>query len=451
MKRTLIHNAMIINEGTCTQGSLVIEGDRIAEVLTNGKPLSAPCDETIDATGCYLIPGVIDDHVHFREPGMTHKANIFSESRAAAAGGVTSIMDMPNTKPATVTMDALHEKMDLLNEKCLVNHACYYGATDKNFMDFARLPKVGVAGIKLFMGATTGSIQVSTYRGLLNVLTATDRLIAAHCESQQIIEENTKLIQKLYINDEIPVNKHPMIRSEEACYESSKQLIKMAQKAGTRLHLLHLSTIREINLLEKKTPLAEKKITSEVTVGHLFFNAADHKEKGGLIKVNPAIKTTNHRTALRKAMINGTIDVVATDHAPHLLSEKEGGALTAASGMPSIQFSLLTMLKLMDDKKNPFGIETIVERMCHNPATIFHIPNRGFIREGYKADLVLIRKQEEPWTLTRDMVLSPCGWSPFEGEKYNWKVERTFVNGRLAYQNGEIDDAVRGEELEFNV
>lgn len=447
MKRTQIHNATIVNEGRSVQGSVVIEGDRIAEVLTYGKKLSVPCDETIDATGCCLLPGVIDDHVHFRDPGLTHKADILTESRAAAAGGVTSIMDMPNTNPLTTTLSALEQKFDLLNEKCIVNHSCYFGATNNNYTEFNQLDKHRVCGIKLFMGSSTGNMLVDKTNSLLNIFNGTDMLIATHCESQEIIKKNTEYYKKMFSDaPEVPISKHPNIRSSAACYASTELAVRMASLAGARLHVLHVSTAKELQLFSD-IPLEEKHITAEACVAHLLYRQQDYKELGTRIKCNPSIKKQADRDALRNAVNTGVIDVIATDHAPHLLSEKEGGALKAMSGMPMIQFSLVSMLELAE--KGIFSIETIVEKMCHAPAQIYGICDRGYVREGYKADLVLVSHGDR-WEVNSENILSKCGWSPLEGNSFRWKVERTFANGHLIYSDGQVDDTYRGEELRFD-
>ena len=440
MKRTLIHNATIVNEGRSVQGSVVIEGDRIAEVLTYGKKLSVPCDETIDATGCCLLPGVIDDHVHFRDPGLTHKADILTESRAAAAGGVTSIMDMPNTNPLTTTLSALEQKFDLLNEKCIVNHSCYFGATNNNYTEFNQLDKHRVCGIKLFMGSSTENMLVDKTNSLLNIFNGTDMLIATHCESQEIIKKNTEYYKKMFSDaPEVPISKHPNIRSSAACYASTELAVRMASLAGARLHVLHVSTAKELQLFSD-IPLEEKHITAEACVAHLLYRQQDYKELGTRIKCNPSIKKQADRDALRNAVNTGVI-------APHLLSEKEGGALKAMSGMPMIQFSLVSMLELAE--KGIFSIETIVEKMCHAPAQIYGICDRGYVREGYKADLVLVSHGDR-WEVNSENILSKCGWSPLEGNSFRWKVERTFANGHLIYSDGQVDDTYRGEELRFD-
>lgn len=449
MKRTLIHNAEIVNEGTRKQGSLVIENGRIAEILTDGRPLSAPCDETVDATGCYLLPGVIDDHVHFRDPGLTHKADILSESRAAAAGGVTSIMDMPNTNPPTTTLEALEQKQQLLNEKCVVNHSCYFGATNDNYPLFARLDKTRVCGIKLFMGSSTGNMLVDRMESLRRIFGGTDLLIAAHCEDQDIIRRNTERYKAAYTEGmDIPLNKHPNIRNVQACYASTQLAIRLATETGARLHVLHISTAKELPLFSTAPLDDRKRITAEACVGHLLFDLRDYKMLGARIKCNPSIKRQADRDALRQAVNDGRIDVIATDHAPHLLAEKTGGALRAASGMPMVQVSLVSMLRLVDE--GIFTLETVVEKMCHNPARLFHIEGRGFIREGYQADLVLVRPHTH-WQLTHDKILSKCGWSPLEDQTFEWQVQKTFVNGHPVYDlHTGTDDSYRGEELRFH-
>lgn len=445
MRRTLIQNAVIVNEGRKVTGSVVIEGEKIAEILVGEEQASAPCDEVIDASGCYLLPGAIDEHVHFRDPGLTHKADITTESRAAAAGGVTSIMDMPNTNPQTTTLEALEEKFALLAEKSSVNYSCYFGATNNNYTQFSQLDKRRVCGVKLFMGSSTGNMLVDRMASLRNIFGGTDLLIAAHCEDQGIIKENTDRYKKEFGGDDVPLAYHPLIRSAEACYRSSELAVQLAREANARLHIMHISTARELDLFSD-TPLKEKRITAEACVSHLLFTEEDYQTLGARIKCNPAIKTADDRKALQEAVSSGLIDAIATDHAPHLLSEKEGGALKAMSGMPMIQFSLVSMLELAD--KGAFTIEKVVEKMAHAPAQMYDIQNRGYIRKGYQADLVLVRPDSE-WTVTTDCILSKCGWSPLEGHTFKWKVEKTFVNGHLLFNNGQIDENYRGQELVF--
>ena len=444
MKRILIENAVIVNEGRKVPGSVVIEGEKIAEILVNGQTVAMPCDETIDASGCYLLPGAIDEHVHFRDPGLTHKADITTESHAAAAGGVTSIMDMPNTNPQTTTLEALDEKLALLAEKSSVNFSCYFGATNNNYPLFSQLNKSRVCGVKLFMGSSTGNMLVDRMASLRNIFGGTDLLIAAHCEDQGIIKENTDKYKKEY-GDDVPLALHPIIRSEEACYRSSALAVQLARETNARLHIMHISTAKELSLFSN-APLSQKRITAEACVSHLLFTEEDYRTLGARIKCNPAIKTAEDRKALQEAVNSGLIDAIATDHAPHLLSEKEGGALKAMSGMPTIQFSLVSMLELVD--KGAFSIEKVVEKMSHAPAQMYEIQNRGFIRKGYQADLVLVRPDSE-WTVTTDCILSKCKWSPLEGHTFNWKVEKTFANGHLLYDNETIDENYRGQELFF--
>jgi dihydroorotase len=444
--RTLLHNATLVNEGTQKQGSLVIENGRIVEVLTDMKPLSHPCDETIDATGCYLLPGVIDDHVHFRDPGLTHKADILSESRAAAAGGVTSVMDMPNTMPQTTNLQTWNDKMKLFSERSVVNYSCYFGATNFNVGLFRHLDKHRVCGIKLFMGSSTGNMLVDRMESLRRIFGETDMLIAAHCEDQAIISRNAqKYLKKSNMDKDVPLLQHRNIRSAQACFASSRLAVKLAKEAGARLHLLHISTARELDLFES-LPLSDKRITAEACVSHLFFHCGDYRTLGGRIKCNPSIKRRPDRDALREAINSNLIDVIATDHAPHLLSEKQGGALKATSGMPMIQFSLVSMLELVN--QGVFSIEKVVEKMCHAPARLYGIEKRGYLREGYMADLVLVRPDSN-WLLTPDCIKSKCGWSPLEGYPFGWRVEKTFVNGHLVYNGAEVDESFRGQELRF--
>jgi dihydroorotase len=446
MKRTYIKGATIVNEGRTFPGALVIEGEYIAEVLGADDVPAKPCDVTIDARGCYVLPGVIDDHVHFRDPGLTHKADVESESRAAAAGGVTSVMDMPNTKPQTTTIETWEEKMKMFGEKCRVNYSCYFGATNDNVALFDRLDTHRVCGVKLFMGSSTGNMLVDREDSLNAIFANTELPIAVHCEDQTIIKENSdKALTECGIDGDVPVEMHPEIRSEEACYKSSAMAVELARKHGARLHLLHVSTARELDLLSDAQLDGNKKITAEACVAHLLFTADDYSRLGTRIKCNPAIKSEADRTALRKALKSGKIDVVATDHAPHLLSEKVGGALKAVSGMPMIQFSLISMLALTD--KNVVSIEDVVEKMCHAPARLYEINQRGYLRSGYKADIAIV--SHTPWTIAQSDIVSKCGWSPLEGAEMKWHVERTFVNGTEVYANGHVNDECRGEALSF--
>ena len=443
MQRTLIQHVTIVNEGKQFKGAVIIEDERITSVVEGQVCNKEYFGEVINGEGCYLLPGVIDEHVHFRDPGLTHKADITSESRAAVAGGVTSVMDMPNTNPQTTTIEAWEAKMDNFAQHSLANYSCYFGATNSNYDLFDKLDKRRVPGIKLFMGSSTGNMLVDRKESLRHIFGGTDMLIMAHCEDQHTISENTAKYRGE--DGDAPIELHPVIRSEEACWLSSKLAVELAQETGARLHIAHISTARELALLADE-PLAQKLITGEVCISHLMFNDTDYQSFGAKIKCNPSVKTIADQQALQKAMQSNLIDTVATDHAPHLLSEKQGGALKAMSGMPTIQFSFNCMLELVD--KGIITIEALVQKMCHNPALLYHIEQRGFIRPGYQADLVLVRPNS-PWTVKPDILQSKCGWSPLEGHQFNWQVERTFVNGKLAYANGVPVEDVRGKELTF--
>lgn len=443
--RTLISNVTIVNEGKSAIGSVIISANKIIEVHTGGRKPGHKCDETIDGTGMYLLPGVIDDHVHFREPGLTHKATIHSETIAAAAGGVTSFMEMPNTTPATITVAALQDKFKRAAKDSLINYSFYFGATNSNSHLFEKLNRRKVCGIKLFMGSSTGNMLVDGADALDSVFSKANLPIAVHCEDTDIINANARKYKKEH-GEELDVTFHPLIRSEKACYKSLKRAVELAKKHDKQLHVLHISTARELKLLSNKE-IDKKNITAEVTPAHLTFCDKDYSRLGARIKCNPAIKTEADREALREAVRNGKIDIIGTDHAPHLPKEKEGGALKATSGMPSIQYSLPSMLRLVD--AGVFTIEQIVEKMCHTPAEYFKIDKRGFIKKGYMADLVLVAP-DSPYTVTKEDILSPCKWSPFEGETFNWKVVRTWVNGECVYNNGTVNTAIRGKALRFN-
>ena len=444
MKRTYIKNAQIVNEGKTFTGSIVIEDDIITEVLNAEESPTVPCEETIDAKGCYLLPGVIDDHVHFRDPGLTHKADMQTESRAAAAGGVTSYMDMPNTNPQTTTLEALENKFKDAATKSVVNYSFYFGATNKNANVLALLDKKHICGVKLFMGSSTGNMLVDQMETLKDIFANAGMLIATHCEDQHIISANTAAYKEKY-GDDPDVKYHPEIRNEEACYQSSSLAVQLAKETGARLHIMHISTAKELTLLEDK-PITEKNITAEACVSHLFFCDEDYEKLGARIKCNPAIKSRSDRDALRQALTSNLIDVIGTDHAPHLLSEKQGGALKAVSGMPTLQFSLIAVMELVH--QGLLSMEQLVQKMCHAPAVLYQIAKRGFIRPGYKADLVLVNPSKE-WTVTKDCILSKCGWSPMEGETFHSKVEKTFVNGHLVYNNNQVDINYRGQALTF--
>lgn len=439
-----IHNAVIVNEGKQFAGSVVIDNGIIREVLEEGKQPSQACDEEVDAKGCYLIPGVIDDHVHFRDPGLTHKADMASETAAAAAGGVTSFMDMPNCNPQTTTLEALNAKFEDAATKCVVNYSFYFGATNNNVHVLKELDKTRVCGVKLFMGASTGNMLVDRMEALRKIFSEAGMLIATHCEDQNTIRENTERFRQ-ECGEDPDITCHPLIRSEEACYRSSVLAVQLAKETNARLHVLHVSTARELELFEDK-PLSEKRITAEACVSHLFFCDEDYQTLGARIKCNPSIKTRADRDALRGALSTNRIDVVGTDHAPHLLTEKQGGALKAVSGMPSIQFSLVSLFELVHE--GVLTVEQLVQKMCHAPAELYQIEKRGYIRPGYWADLVLVNPNKE-WTVTSDCIQSKCGWSPMEGCHFHAQVEKTFVNGVLAYADGKVNTSNRGQALVF--
>ena len=443
--RTLIENATIVNEGRKFIGSIVVNNGKITDILHEGEhPRRGNIDARIDAAGLYLIPGVIDDHVHFREPGLTHKATIYSESRAAAAGGVTSYMEMPNTVPQTTTLKALADKYARAAKDSVINYSFYFGATGNNYKLFARLNPHKVCGIKLFMGSSTGNMLVDTEEKLANIFSAATLPIAVHCEDATLITRTAKEIVEREGSDP-DVKFHPIIRSAEACYRSTKSAIKLAKKYGARLHIMHISTARELELLTA-TETAHKKITAEVTPAHLIFSDKDYERLGTRIKCNPAIKSEADRNGLRRAIGENRIDVIGTDHAPHHPNDKIGGALKAASGMPSIQFSLVAMLQLVNE--GVLTIEQLVEKMCHAPAQIFGIKGRGYLRKGYYADFVLI-DPAAPHTVKSADIVSICGWSPFEGATFDWSVRQTWVNGECLYRDGVFNEAIRGKALRF--
>lgn len=440
--KTLIKNATIINEGQSFVGSVVIVNDIIEQVLSN-EP-SGDFDRIIDATGLMLIPGVIDDQVHFREPGLTHKGEIYTEAKAAVAGGVTSYMEMPNTNPQSTTVHLLEEKYKKAAEVSLANYSFYIGATNTNINEVLKANPNNVCGIKCFMGSSTGNMLVEG-EGLKTLFENAHMLVATHCEEEAIIQKNTQHFFEKY-GENMPIKYHPQIRSAKACYQSTFKAINLAHKYNTRLHVLHLSTAIEMELFSPGK-LANKKITNEVCVHHLWFDERDYKTCGNFIKWNPAIKTEHDKHALQKAINTGIIDVVATDHAPHTLEEKNNSYFKAPSGGPLVQHSLVGMLEMV--KQGIFTYEKVVEMMCHNPAILFQIDNRGFIREGYKADLVIINPSNN-WIVSPENILYKCKWSPFTGETFSHSITSTFVNGHLAFQNGKFDEAQKGERLQFN-
>lgn len=442
MMRTLIKNGTIVNEGRSFLGDLVVNGEQIEEIY-EGKAPRGIYDQVIDASGCFVLPGVIDDHVHFREPGLTRKADIESESRAAAFGGVTSYFEMPNTNPQTTTLEALEDKFALGAQKSHVNYSFFFGATNDNVDSFDRLDIHRIPGIKLFMGSSTGNMLVDKYESLQQIFVKAKNLglpVMTHCEDTDIINRNMAAYQKKYGEDP-DVKFHPEIRSVEACYESSSLAVKLAKESGAHLHIAHVTTARELEFFGK-----DKNITGEAVIAHLYFSDEDYADKKAFIKCNPAIKTVNDRKALREALADGRISVVGTDHAPHEWKDKQGGCAKAASGMPMVQFSLVSMLELVD--KGVLSIERMVEVMSHCPAKLFHVDKRGFLRPGYQADIVIVRPHTA-WTVQKEIIQSKCGWSPMEGHEYQWQVEQTICNGHLIYNKGEFDEAYRGEELTF--
>ncbi len=444
--RILIKNATIVNEGKQFTADLLIENEFIRDIHPSSDSLPSAGDtDIIDATGQILIPGIIDDQVHFREPGLIHKGSIKTESKAALAGGVTSFMDMPNTIPQTTTQELLEKKYELASSSSYVNYSFYLGATNNNLEEILRTDPEKVCGIKVFMGSSTGNMLVDDSETLEKIFSGSKSLIAVHCEDEEMIQKNILHYRKMY-GEGLPVEYHPLIRSREACYKSSSYAVELARKFGTRLHLLHLSTSDEMELLDNSPSLSDKKITAEVCIHHLWFSDEDYLKYGNRIKWNPAIKTVRDREALFDGVLNDLIDIVATDHAPHTIEEKDNLYFKAPSGGPLVQHSLQAMLEFYHQKK--ISLEKIIEKMCHAPAEIFKIDRRGFIRKGYYADLVLV-DLNKPQEVTRDNLLYKCRWSPFEGTVFHSCVTHTFVNGRLTYQNGQFDENIKGKRLQF--
>lgn len=447
MNKKLIKNVRIINEGRSYQGAVLINGEMIEAVYEGEVPseIIAETNDVVDGQGKWLLPGCIDDQVHFREPGLTYKADIYSESRAAVAGGVTSFMDMPNTKPQTTTIENLEWKFNRAAETSAANYSFFFGGTNDNMEEIRRLDRSRVPGLKLFLGSSTGNMLVDKKDALERIFSESDLLIAVHAEKEEIIKRNIAYYTQKY-GEDLDISFHSKIRSEEACYASSSEAVELATRLGTRLHILHLSTAKETTLLDNKLPLKDKKITGEVCVHHLWFHDGDYALFGNRIKWNPSIKTLADRTALREAVNNDKIDIIATDHAPHLLSEKEGSCLKAASGGPLVQHSLIVMLELAVEGR--FTYEKVVDKMAHKPAELFHIDRRGYIRPGYYADLVLI-DPNKTWTVSKENILTKCGWSPFEGYTFHHAVDTTWVNGEIVWQDGQIRDNVHGKELKY--
>ena len=446
MSSIFIKNATIVNEGKTFRGELLTKSEYISSVARPGQISVPDKAQIIDASGLLLIPGVIDDHVHFREPGLTHKGDIFTESRAAVAGGITSFLDMPNTDPPAITNMLLNEKFRLGSESSLANFSFYIGATSSNLDEVLNADPSGVCGIKLFMGSSTGKMLVDSEPALRELFSRAEIPVACHCESEPIIKRNSEIYRAKY-GEDVPIKMHPVIRSREACFSSSSYAVSLAKEYNTRLHILHLSTADEMKLFNSEMPIEQKRITAEVCVHHLWFDDTSYDEKGTLIKWNPAIKTRFDREALLNSIANDVVDVVATDHAPHTAEEKNETYFRAPSGGPLVQHSLVAMMELFH--KNLISAEKIVEKMCHNPAIIFNIKERGFIREGYKADLCLVNP-DDPWSVTKGNILYKCGWSPFEGTTFRSKVRMTIINGNIVYDNGVIDEDYRGQRLKFD-
>ena len=443
METILIKNAKIVNENVIFEGDLLIEGKFITEISKN----IIPKDNTIiiDAEGNYLIPGAIDDQVHFREPGLTHKGDIFSESKAAIAGGITSFIEQPNTIPNAVTQEILEEKYEIASRKSHANYSFMMGGTNNNLEEILKTNPRNVAGLKLFLGSSTGDMLVNSEESLEKIFSSTKLLIAVHSEDETTVKANLEKFKTEY-GDDIPVQCHPLIRSAEACYKSTVKVIALAKKTGARLHVFHLSTAKEMDLFTNKIPLEEKQITAEVCIHHLWFSDKDYDTKGNLIKWNPAVKTENDRKVLWEALLDDRIDVIATDHAPHTLEEKNQIYTKAPSGGPLVQHAVVAMFEAHREGK--ISIEKIVEKMVHNPAKIFKIEKRGFIKVGYYADLAIVNPNKK-WTVSKDNILAKCGWSPFEGFTFNSTISHTFVNGKLVYNNFVVSENLAGERLLF--
>lgn len=444
MSTILLQNATLIHEGTCSKGHLLIRNDEIDSIFRQEETLPL-ADETLDCEGLLLLPGAIDDQVHFREPGLTHKGDLYTESRAAVAGGITSFMEMPNTQPQTITHELLEQKFELAAQKSAANYSFFMGATNDNFNELQKIDPKQVCGVKIFMGSSTGNMLVDSDTALSRIFADIPMLIAVHCEEESIVKRNLLYYQSVYESG-IPIQCHPLIRSAEACYRSSARAIDLAHRYQTKLHLLHLSTAMELSLLEKGDT-DKKKITGEACVHHLWFSDADYERLGNRIKWNPAIKTWADREALRTALNENQLDVVATDHAPHSLEEKNNPYSKAPSGGPLVQHALVAMLEMV--RQGIFTYEKVVEKMCHQPAKLFQIDRRGFLRKGYKADLVLVNPNDA-WTVAPENILYKCGWSPFEGTTFSHKIKYTFVNGKKIYENGILSPSAQGERLHFN-
>jgi dihydroorotase len=440
---TLIKNAQLVNEGRIYKADVLIENKTIKQIDAK---INIEVDQIIDAEGLHLLPGVIDDQVHFREPGLTHKANIYTESKAAVAGGITSFMEMPNTNPQALTQEFLEDKYQIAAKTSIANYSFFMGASNDNLEEVLKTDPKTVGAIKIFMGSSTGNMLVDNKSVLEEIFEKSTMLIAVHCEDEATIQENINKA-KAQFGEEVPISEHPNIRSVEACYKSSSMAVELAKKHNTRLHVFHLSTEKEIELFDNSIPLKDKKITAEVCIHHLWFDESKYAEKGTLIKWNPAVKKESDKNALFQALLDDKLDVIATDHAPHTLEEKSNTYFNAPSGGPLVQHALPAMLAFVNQEK--ISLEKVVEKMCHNPAICFQVKNRGFIREGYFADLVLVNLNK-PWEVTKENILYKCGWSPFEGETFNAQITHTFVNGHIAYEYGSFDETSRGMRLTFD-
>ena len=438
----IIKNAKIVNENKIYNSDVLIVDKKIKKISSN---INVSAERILDAKGLHLFPGIIDDQVHFREPGLTHKANIYTESKAAIAGGITSYMEMPNTKPQVLTQDLLEEKYQIASKKSLANYSFFMGVSNDNLNEVLKTNPKNVGGIKVFMGSSTGNMLVDNVTVLEKLFKKSPTIIAVHCEDEEIVKENlNSAIEKFGIN--IPITEHPKIRSEEACFKSSSLAISLAKKHNTRLHVFHISTEKELILFKNNTPLENKLITSEACIHHLYFDENDYKKKGSLIKWNPSVKKVSDKKALLKAVINDKIDVIATDHAPHTIDEKSKPYLQAPSGGPLVQHALPAMLELYHQKK--ISLKKIIEKMCHNPAICFNIEKRGFIKEGYYADLILVNLNS-PWKVNKENLLYKCNWSPFEGDIFKSKITHTIVNGNIVYNNGVFYEGNKGMRLTF--
>ena len=441
--KLLIKNAKIVNEGSVFESDVLVENKLIKKISNS---INEKCDKIIDAKGLHLLPGIIDDQVHFREPGLTHKANIYTESKAAIAGGITSFMEMPNTNPQSLTHELLEEKFKIAASTSLANYTFFMGVSNNNLDEVLKTDPKTVGALKIFMGSSTGDMLVDDRKVLEEIFEKSPMLIAVHCEDEDTIRSNIQKAKKQY-GENVPISEHPNIRSTEACYKSSSMAVELAKKHNTRLHVFHLSTEKELELFDNTIPLSEKRITAEVCIHHLWFNEEKYKEKGTHIKWNPAVKKESDRSALFQALLDDKLDVIATDHAPHTLEEKSNTYFKAPSGGPLVQHALPAMIEFY--KHGKISLEKIVEKMCHNPAILFQIEERGYVKEGFYADLVLV-DLEKSWKVNKDNILYKCGWSPFEGDTFTSKVTHTFVNGHLAYDNGIFNESVKGKRLEFN-